>query len=71
MSKVWPCLARFYAEALYFGDGQHIGGLLPPVADNNVLTEAHAANVAARPAGRVHNCKSIFSLQDLTDYGHR
>ncbi len=46
----------FHADALYFGNGQHVGGLLPPIAENNVLTVAYAANAEARPGGWEYGC---------------
>ncbi len=46
----------FHAEALYFGNGQHVGGVLPPIAQDNVLTQAYAASIEARPGGWEHGC---------------
>ena len=49
-------LSLLHAEALYYGDGRHIGELLPRIAENNVLTRAYAENIAARPASWAFGC---------------
>ncbi len=46
----------FDAETLYFGNGEHVGGVLPPIAQDNVLTKAYAASIEARPGGWEHGC---------------
>jgi hypothetical protein len=37
---------------IYDGTGKHLGGILPPLAVDNVLTQAYAISKALRPSGR-------------------